>query len=77
MNRILVNRHTSTLLKEFLKSDDLISLPCLPGKRISALDKIHEIEARKNGLEYYIRELLNNPAIICCYNFRNFIGEVE
>ena len=80
LHKVLTGRNTSFLLREYLRDylkSELIPLPQLPGKSLAPLCTSQEIEARKRLLESYLMELLRNPAVTCCYYFRNFIGELE
>ncbi|OMJ70848.1 hypothetical protein SteCoe_31093 [Stentor coeruleus] len=76
LHKILQQRSTSFLLREYLKNEP-DPLPQLPGKSIAPLSSYDEINERKQDLENYITELLKNPSVTCCYYFRNFIGEIE
>lgn len=82
LNKKLNQRHGSPLLKQFLiqtgkigKDESILPLPILPNKRISPLSTLNEIIDRKKMLEGYLNELLANPAIICSYQFREFIED--
>ena len=76
LHKVLINRNTSFMLKEFIKAD-AAQIPALPAKSLAPLCSSEEIEARRAALELYIADLLRNPAVVCCYYFRLFIGEIE
>ena len=75
LNKVLVQRNGSFLLKEFLKTE-VPNLPSLPKKSFGQLCVNEEIEQRKRELESYMLNLIKNPAVTCCYHFRTFIGEI-
>ena len=52
-------------------------LPNLPGKTIASLSALDEIEERKNLLEVYLKDLLNNHAVTCSIAFREFIEDKD
>ena len=74
----LSSRQRSPLLKSYLtrlKQGDLPpnTLPSLPSKGYSPLSTSSDIEARKQGLVNYLKELCLNPVIVCSYAFREFL----
>lgn len=79
LNKKLLQRQSSWMLKNYTLFKGRVfkdnTLPSLPGKKISPLSTLYEIEERRNGLEKYLEELLNNPLVTCSFAFREFIAE--
>ncbi|OMJ87315.1 hypothetical protein SteCoe_11001 [Stentor coeruleus] len=77
LNDRLIRRQSSTLLKNYLiskgKNTKDLNLPYLPGRSLAPLCTSQEIEERKIGLDFYIKELVMNPYVVCSYAFREFV----
>ena len=81
LHKKLQQRHNSALLKNYMarigKCIKDYNVPALPSKTIAPLNTLEEIEARTRALESYIKELFNNPSVLCSYIFREFIEDKD
>lgn len=83
LHKKLINRNQSPYLLEYVKtiwgkpSDDVLYLPKLPSKTLTAISSHREIEFRRRDLEKYLQELIHIPQVQDSYHFRQFLDDKE
>lgn len=83
LHKKLLNRNQSPYLLDYVKStwgrviDDMLYLPKLPSKTLTAISSHREIEFRRKDLEKYLQELIHIPHVQDSYYFRQFIEDRE
>jgi hypothetical protein len=77
MHDFLVKRAQSPVLLRFNEAFSVkdASFPCLPGKSMSPILSLTEINSRRVGLERYLEELMSLPGLMNAYMFRQFIQD--